>query len=563
MYNSTYNPTMHKNHNLQAVWFAAGMAVIIACLERAVVVSIFKHLHMWVFLALNLLLIAILFTSKYPLQDLKNPSQKCDLSQDSCEKPPSPAAKVVEDHRDAVVEDGVKGNEDMGFEEEDDEKTTTLLTNDELNERVEAFISRFRQEYLVSDVKNLKDMACQRFRFVRSYLHHRLIAFPLPFIVSIPERPELPLQQSLFQNLLKLHLVGLKCSTFHQSHQSKVGVAAVALQSYVGAVISVEHVVVRILLKGGIYFAFLLELLLPVRICIALSSARMKIVLLSSSPLNFAVGNHHSFAIHFGPTFLAIIPELVARALLNAATTTLFLFPYETIRGSSASEKKGGLGVSSYFALNRALLLKWVWRFVSQMILCWFVVIQAVHGDIDCVFIQFVRVSIWSSILKEVKLLKVIWNLISCRIALNDMMVAPLDTSFGDQLGRGRGLRSVFADGGRSISAFGQFRTPEGECGAAVGKNSQKVMSRQQKPQRHQKLFGTTFWQEETHRRQNSRRLAVVPPLLVHEGFAAVLAVLITGSSQCRQHGKSEPDLTSHLPRACLMLAQAGFPSSL
>nr|GFC14650.1 RNA-directed DNA polymerase, eukaryota [Tanacetum cinerariifolium] len=31
-----------------------------------------------------------------------------------------------------------------------------------------------------------------------------------------------------------------------------------------------------------------------------------------------------------------------------------------------ASKKKGGLGVSSFFALNRALLLKWVWRFVSQ-----------------------------------------------------------------------------------------------------------------------------------------------------------------------------------------------------
>nr|GFC27865.1 RNA-directed DNA polymerase, eukaryota, reverse transcriptase zinc-binding domain protein [Tanacetum cinerariifolium] len=31
-----------------------------------------------------------------------------------------------------------------------------------------------------------------------------------------------------------------------------------------------------------------------------------------------------------------------------------------------ASKKNGGLGVSSYFALNRALLLKWIWRFVSQ-----------------------------------------------------------------------------------------------------------------------------------------------------------------------------------------------------
>ncbi|GJZ19886.1 hypothetical protein Tco_0556476 [Tanacetum coccineum] len=46
-----------------------------------------------------------------------------------------------------------------------------------------------------------------------------------------------------------------------------------------------------------------------------------------------------------------------------------------------ASKKKGGLGVSSYFALNRALLLKWVWRFVSQDDSLWFRVIQAVHGD--------------------------------------------------------------------------------------------------------------------------------------------------------------------------------------
>ncbi|GKA58388.1 hypothetical protein Tco_0757576, partial [Tanacetum coccineum] len=69
------------------------------------------------------------------------------------------------------------------------------------------------------------------------------------------------------------------------------------------------------------------------------------------------------------------------------------------------------------------------------------------------------------------------------------------------------------------------------------------------------------------------------------------LLVLITGTSQSRQHSKSESDSyylsdlvvnsftgpklisnyhkldsytrASHLPRACLMLAQAGFPSSL
>ncbi|GKE24983.1 hypothetical protein Tco_1436495 [Tanacetum coccineum] len=31
-----------------------------------------------------------------------------------------------------------------------------------------------------------------------------------------------------------------------------------------------------------------------------------------------------------------------------------------------ASMKNGGLGVSSFFALNRALLFKWIWRFISH-----------------------------------------------------------------------------------------------------------------------------------------------------------------------------------------------------
>nr|GEW55474.1 RNA-directed DNA polymerase, eukaryota [Tanacetum cinerariifolium] len=45
-----------------------------------------------------------------------------------------------------------------------------------------------------------------------------------------------------------------------------------------------------------------------------------------------------------------------------------------------ASKKNGGLGVSSFHALNRALLLKWVWRFISQDGSLWFRVIQAFYG---------------------------------------------------------------------------------------------------------------------------------------------------------------------------------------
>ncbi|GJS93081.1 RNA-directed DNA polymerase, eukaryota [Tanacetum coccineum] len=46
-----------------------------------------------------------------------------------------------------------------------------------------------------------------------------------------------------------------------------------------------------------------------------------------------------------------------------------------------ASKKFGGLGVSSLFALNRALIFKWVWRFLSHDNSLWSRVIAAVHGS--------------------------------------------------------------------------------------------------------------------------------------------------------------------------------------
>ncbi|GJV77012.1 RNA-directed DNA polymerase, eukaryota [Tanacetum coccineum] len=69
-----------------------------------------------------------------------------------------------------------------------------------------------------------------------------------------------------------------------------------------------------------------------------------------------------------------------------------------------ASKKVGGLGVSSYYALNRALILKWVWRFVSQDGSLWFRVIQALHGtSLESHQVQIT--SLWSSILREMHVL--------------------------------------------------------------------------------------------------------------------------------------------------------------
>ena len=46
-----------------------------------------------------------------------------------------------------------------------------------------------------------------------------------------------------------------------------------------------------------------------------------------------------------------------------------------------ASKERGGLGVSSLYALNRALMFKWVWRFKTQKDLLWTRVIKAIHGE--------------------------------------------------------------------------------------------------------------------------------------------------------------------------------------
>nr|GEZ61363.1 RNA-directed DNA polymerase, eukaryota [Tanacetum cinerariifolium] len=50
-----------------------------------------------------------------------------------------------------------------------------------------------------------------------------------------------------------------------------------------------------------------------------------------------------------------------------------------------SSKKNGGLGVSNFFALNRALLLKWVWCFLVQDGSLWHHIISAIYGSrLEC-----------------------------------------------------------------------------------------------------------------------------------------------------------------------------------
>nr|GEW03647.1 hypothetical protein [Tanacetum cinerariifolium] len=99
-----------------------------------------------------------------------------------------------------------------------------------------------------------------------------------------------------------------------------------------------------------------------------------------------------------------------------------------------ASKNQGGLGVSSFYALNRALFVKWVWRFLSHDNSLWARVIYVMHGS-NRQELSASHSSTWSSILKEINILKAQGvDLIShFKISVGnvaDKMNAPLTYSF-------------------------------------------------------------------------------------------------------------------------------------
>ncbi|GJT42222.1 RNA-directed DNA polymerase, eukaryota, reverse transcriptase zinc-binding domain protein [Tanacetum coccineum] len=76
-------------------------------------------------------------------------------------------------------------------------------------------------------------------------------------------------------------------------------------------------------------------------------------------------------------------------------------------KNALVSKDKGGLGISSLHGLNRALIFKWVWHFLSQNSSLWASVIKSIHGDHGKIgkWVKAWYPSIWLDIVKEVNLL--------------------------------------------------------------------------------------------------------------------------------------------------------------
>ncbi|GJT95096.1 RNA-directed DNA polymerase, eukaryota, reverse transcriptase zinc-binding domain protein [Tanacetum coccineum] len=73
-------------------------------------------------------------------------------------------------------------------------------------------------------------------------------------------------------------------------------------------------------------------------------------------------------------------------------------------KNALASKEKGGLGISSLYALNKGLMFKWYWRFFTKDSSLWSRVIKAIYGDSGGLerntFATYT--SCWSNIVKEV-----------------------------------------------------------------------------------------------------------------------------------------------------------------
>ncbi|KZV17229.1 hypothetical protein F511_20760 [Dorcoceras hygrometricum] len=143
---------------IKAVWFAAGTAALMACIGRATVVSLFAHWRVWAFLALNLLLLAILFTSKshdpYPSRtstDTQDGNADRELEKKKTMQLSQPDVRAdVVAHRQYVQNKTESKREGDGkFQEE----ARFELSKEELNQRAENFIAMFRQ-HLVTESKS-------------------------------------------------------------------------------------------------------------------------------------------------------------------------------------------------------------------------------------------------------------------------------------------------------------------------------------------------------------------------------------------------------------------------
>lgn len=146
----------NEDEYVHTILFAAGTALTMACLKRVMMLFFVEQWRMRVFLVLNLVLLAILFSSIRSTSSTENQDSNANVEVKIDEKkkrrkqcgwcPKFEACK--ECHKLSKVNDA----NEVKQEEFEVDNEPPKLSKEELNERVEAFIAMFRQ-HLVSDAR--------------------------------------------------------------------------------------------------------------------------------------------------------------------------------------------------------------------------------------------------------------------------------------------------------------------------------------------------------------------------------------------------------------------------
>ncbi|KAG6578611.1 hypothetical protein SDJN03_23059, partial [Cucurbita argyrosperma subsp. sororia] len=159
-YRESKQAEVEDKDSIGTALLSAGTALLMAaCLKRAVVLFLVEQWRIWVFLLLNLILVAIFFTSSPSSPSSYSESQtqeaNAKIKQKKIENRECKEAEKVEKleikHQEREKEE--EEEEELPEEEEEEEEEEEIgLSKEELNERVEAFIVMFKKQ-LISDAR--------------------------------------------------------------------------------------------------------------------------------------------------------------------------------------------------------------------------------------------------------------------------------------------------------------------------------------------------------------------------------------------------------------------------
>ncbi|KAK7266248.1 hypothetical protein RIF29_18890 [Crotalaria pallida] len=162
-----------KEDNIHiTIVFTACTFLLMVCLKHFLI----EQWRAWVFLVLNVILLAILFMSMRP--SYKGGSSESKTSAEEAKDIKKEKKGQCDECSHQEIEEGkecykkqcwssstthvhVQNETYEDEEEEEEEEQVPLLSKEELNERVEAFIAMFRQ-HLISDVKQAESFRFQK-----------------------------------------------------------------------------------------------------------------------------------------------------------------------------------------------------------------------------------------------------------------------------------------------------------------------------------------------------------------------------------------------------------------